>query len=797
MSKLLLNTNTESSESKIQGEGRTFYALDCSGSVGCDVGSINYFPMLLRMIDKSPKNSMFIRWDDCSTICSVSQIMDWIMSKKGYGGTNPICFVKDIPADFGPNDSLIIVSDGQISASRVPSFIQAMNSKFQFGHKFKQIQVILINTGGAIDLSIVSAFTKYDCDFILEEFEQHGALKSSENTNFYRLFDTLRDMEYLSDFTLKIVESMRKFAIGCSQNDRIVIQLREEIKRLMRKFQEELDRNSQGGNPDFDNYVQEMRKENPDFSVLTRLVERMNSAFHLKRETGGNPLINLIRAESVLTTGLSNFGINAGLHNSGNGLSGLAAANAAAAEEVEPEKLEMACCDFEDPILGGTTLVIVPISDNGISLLPEGNISQIKKFPQLLNIKDGTFLAAIGFDGFIGTVQNSQSLKHPLTREKMRDVGIIIPPMDANQEEMMSIVIFNNAAIAKLLFKGKQIGDPNLFYFCFALKMLSTSFLEEFYQQIEKEIRWRLVNGMTCSTLCGKSTEFPHDAMSILNALMFTVLSACVCKTSSENPLLMHVSYLWKIKKLLKIAEIQLPELVLKHLGLIQTAIKLIGINKADQNENGGKMRLSGFRKLIGWKIETIDGFFYPTGVCLNEEEQLEQNEILKNYLQEIVGFPIEIDEFCSLYDLFIKQNDFLKLPHIPFGLSIAISPYNFTLMTSRDEVFRRAVVDYVNGKKFDKLPSFEYMCSKLYITKPEYVFTKEVWDELVASELDTDDKIASFCEMYKFVPQCVSRGGGGGGIPRTQHSTRFGRKTRRRWLGLSKSEQKARCNGE
>ena len=49
---------------------------------------------------------------------------------------------------------------------------------------------------------------------------------------------------------------------------------------------------------------------------------------------------------------------------------------------------------------------------------------------------------------------------------------------------------------------------------------------------------------MICATLCGPSTEFPHDEMSILNALVFTVLSACLSETSKQNPLLMHISYL-------------------------------------------------------------------------------------------------------------------------------------------------------------------------------------------------------------------------------------------------------------
>ena len=797
--------------------GRTFYALDCSGSV-CFDGSIMYFPILLRMMDtdKCQKNSIFVRWDSESTICSHTQIMGWIMSKKGYGGTNPICFIKDIPADFGPNDTLIIVSDGQIGSSSAQSFCQAMNARFPFGHKFKQIQVILINTGGAIDKSIVSAFTKYDCPFVLEIYEQNGSLKSREEENYFKLFDKLRDMANLSDFTPELRGSIHNLVLGCSSTDRIVVELRSEIKRLMRKFQEELDRAPPAGNPTLDKFIEEAGKETISIAVLTESVKKMTSNFHLKKETAGNPLLILIKTESDITHRLLDFGINSGLHNSGNGVSGLAVANAIVAEEVniatcamedpcnfEDPTFEKLSFDFEDPISGEPTIRIVPIAQ-GDSLLPPGNISQMRKFPLLLGINDGILLTLIGLDGFAEMVKYSETnglnLSHPLTRAPMRDAGFLIFPERATDEQKASIVKFNNSAIAKLLFHGKKVGDPNLFYFCFALRMLSVPFLEENKPQIEEEIQWRLKNSTTCATLCGPSTEFPHDKMSIQNALIFTVLSACVCETSAQNPLLMHVSYLWKIKKLLEISGVKLPVEIKKHLELIQVAMKLLAVNKEDQTKNNGKMKLLGYRNLIGWKLITVDGSFYPTGVRLNEEEQLEQNEIFKEILQEIIGFPIEIDLFCSLYDLFINQNDFLKLPHIQFGLSVSVCSRKFTLFKSTDEDFRKAVVDYVKGRKFDKLPSFEYMCSKLYITKPDQLLTSEVWDELVASQLDTDEKIASFCETYKFVPKYVSSGSSysfSGGEPRTQHSSRFGRKTRRRWLGLSKAEQKARCNGQ
>jgi hypothetical protein len=770
-------------------EGRKCFLMDSSTSVQ---GDTNYFKNLEEIISGSnDKTSVYVQWDSIAQLCSRSQMDDWITSRKGYRTTDPIHSVPHIPNNFGENDTIIMVSDGQIPSSSAQSFCQAMNARFPFGKKFKQIQVILINTGGAIDKSIVSAFTKYDSPFVLKIYEQNGSLKSREEENYFKLFDKLRDMENLSDFTPELRRSIHNLALGCSSTDRIVVELRSEIKRLMRKFQEELDKDPQGGNPTLDEFVAETGKETPSISVLERCVKKMTSNFHLKKATSGNPLMILIQTESDLTHRLLDFGINSGLHNSGGGVSGLAVANASVAEEVNIDTCAMEdFCNFEDPIFGGLSIAIVPIV-KGDSLLPSGKLSDMRKFPMLLGVDDKNLMTPIGLDGFAGMVQHSQNsnLSHPLTRAPMRNAGLLIFPEKATDEQKESIVKFNNSAIAKLLFNGKKVGDPNLFYFCFALRMLSVSFLQEFKPQIEEEIRWRLKNSMTYATLCGPSTEFPHDMMNILNALIFTVLSACVCETSAQNPLLMHISYLSKIKKLLEISGVKLPVEIKKHLELIQVAMKLLNLNKDDQIKNGGKMRLLGYRNLIGWKLITVDGTFYPTGVRLNEEEQLDQNEIFKEKLQEIVGFPIEIDLFCSLYDLFIKDNDFLKLPHIPFGLPIAVCPRNFTLFQSTDRKFRIEVVNQVKSKGFKNLPSFEYICSRIYIENPKQLLTIEVWDELVANQLDTNEKFIAFCQEYDILILAKYSSGTSWTYPPRQHSrTRIGRSHWRQFKNQCKS---------
>lgn len=728
-------------------EERTCYLLDSSGSVE---NKMKYFEILNAIISKSnDKTSIYVRWDTIAQSFSNSEINFWIDSKKGFRGTDPISSVPHIPNDFGENDTIIMVSDGQIDPSSAQKFCQAMNTRFPFGHKFKQIRVILIDTGGAIDKSIVSAFTKYNCPFVLKIYERNGSLKSLEEENYFKLFDKLSDMKNLSDFTPELRKSIHNLALGCSSTELIVVKLRSEINRLMRKFQEELDRAPPAGNPALNEFVAETKKEDPSISVLNRCVKDITSKFHLKKETDGNPLMILIQTLSDLTKGLLDFGINSGLHNSGGRVSGLAVANASVAEEVDIDTGAMEDnCNFEDPIFGGLTIPIVPIAQ-GDSLLPSGNISQIKRFPMLLSVKDDIFMPPIGLDGFVGMVKHSQ-LSHPLTRVSMRNVGFLIFPAGATDEQKASIVKFNNSVIAKLLFDGKKVGDPNLFYFCFTLRMLSVSFLQEFKPQIEEEIRWRLNKSTTCATLCGPSTEFPHEKMSILNALIFTVLSVCICETSAQNPLLMHISYLSKIKKLLEISGVKLPAEIKKHLELIQVAMKLLNVNQDDQKKNCGEMKLLGYRNLIGWKLITVGGSFYPTGVRLNEEEQLEQNNMLKENLKELIGFPIEIGLFCSLYDLFINQNNFLKLPHIPFGLQVAICPRNFTLFQSTDRDFRIAVVNQVKYKKWNDLPTFDYICSRIYLDdNPTRLLTIEIWDELIANQLDTDEKFMAFCREY------------------------------------------------
>jgi hypothetical protein len=322
----------------------------------------------------------------------------------------------------------------------------------------------------------------------------------------------------------------------------------------------------------------------------------------------------------------------------------------------------------------------------------------------------------------------------------------------------------------------------NLFYFDFALRMLTVPFLRDFYPQIKEEIQWRL-NYMINATLCGNSTEFPHQIMSIKNAFIFTILSTVVCKSSAENPILMHISYLPKIQELLVIGNIELPEEITYHLELTQKLMKMLNTFKEDQKNRSGRMQLSEIREQIGWKTILSDGVNTPLGINLNEDDQIAQNIMFEERIQEIMKFDeIEIAEFCSLYDLF--QEKFLNVPHIPFKLQIKVTSFKHTFFDCKEESFCKSIVDVIKSKK---IPSYNDISIKSYRFYKKLLLPDD-WEHFIANKLNSDIKIEEFIEKYTVKHYYYSS--------RKKLRTRFARKTRRRNQGKSKAQVMRQCNG-
>ena len=124
-----------------------YVAIDCSGSTG---NSVKYWEKVIDTVNKYP-DAIFIMWDDVAKMMSKKQVLDNANIRKGHGGTNPSCFAKIIPE----NASVNIITDGQVTDDDVKKCDEILKDR-----KFKQVHVDLINTGGKINLSVSTPFTR-------------------------------------------------------------------------------------------------------------------------------------------------------------------------------------------------------------------------------------------------------------------------------------------------------------------------------------------------------------------------------------------------------------------------------------------------------------------------------------------------------------------------------------------------------------------------------------------------------------------------------------------------------------
>ena len=753
----------------------SIFLADNTGSVN---GDGNYFKIVEKTFNSVDVNTKLFTWNTSACECTQEQFKKWLLSKEGSNCTIPSCCIDHISSDC---KKIWFISDGQIGNYEVTNFMTKMQQKFPIGYKFEEINIILIDTGGSPNLSVATAFTKNDCKLSLKVYNSNGNLEKESTMNTFQIFETLAKMKKLNEFNVELVETLRILVLGCEKDDRIVLNLRSEICRLMNIFQKEIDEEVDEEPIELEQFILEANKSTNDYDKLILCVEQIHSKFHTKRSSG-NKLINLIRALSILDNDLKNYNIHAGLHQSENGLTGLAITNAQ--EEVDIVLEEGGDC--EDSLTMEDTYHTIPIKKNDAPMFPPGPITSYKKFPLLFNPKKELFLPVMGYDGMMKVVEfantNRKTINHISTRDEMYKRGFIIFPVNATDNVKNDIVQYNNKTISDILFNGKKIGNMNLFYFDFALRMLTIPFLRDFYPQIKEEIQWRL-NYMINATFCGNSTEFPHQIMSIKNAFIFTILSTVVCKSSAENPILMHISYLPKIQELLVIGNIELPEEITYHLELTQKLMKMLNTFKDDNKNRSGRMQLSEIREQIGWKTILSDGVNIPLGINLNEDEQTTQNIMFEERIQEIMKFDeIEIAEFCSLYDLF--QEKFLNIPHIPFKLQIKVIPFNHTFFDCKEESFCQSIVDVIKSKK---IPSYNDISIKSYRFYKKLLLPDD-WEHFIANKLNSDIKIEEFIEKY--TPKKYYFGSS------KKLRTRFARKTRRRRDGKSKAQVMRQCNG-
>jgi hypothetical protein len=124
-----------------------YVAIDYSGSTG---NNAKYWDKVIEIVKKYP-DANFITWDTSASMQSVKAVLANAEARSGHGGTNPSSFANIIPE----NVRLTIITDGRVTDSDVTQCDKIIKDK-----KFKQVDIYLIYTGGEINLSVSTPFTR-------------------------------------------------------------------------------------------------------------------------------------------------------------------------------------------------------------------------------------------------------------------------------------------------------------------------------------------------------------------------------------------------------------------------------------------------------------------------------------------------------------------------------------------------------------------------------------------------------------------------------------------------------------
>ncbi len=126
-----------------------FVCIDYSGSTG---NHRSYWERAFK-IALANDDATFFFWDTQAKKSSCKDVMQHCQTAKGNGGTDPSCIAQILKTMT--NVELILITDGQIDARSVTSCDNILNA-----HQFNSVCVYFINTGGQMNLSVSSPFTR-------------------------------------------------------------------------------------------------------------------------------------------------------------------------------------------------------------------------------------------------------------------------------------------------------------------------------------------------------------------------------------------------------------------------------------------------------------------------------------------------------------------------------------------------------------------------------------------------------------------------------------------------------------
>lgn len=567
--------------------------IDISGSVG---GSDIYWENVDKIVANN-KKAKFIVWDTYTKEVDYKDILNYIKTKKGYGGTMISCVASLIVEKNYNDKNIIIITDGEVSHSDV---ILSETKLKDFN--IKEVECHIIKASSYlydVDISVPLPFMRNNTSklYYTNRENETKLIKSINKTDYEKLKDiTLENVMTNFDMIYDIVNILNMGRSGLPEIKQKLLKIRTEFIRLANQNLKTIDGNT----------VQyELQKGNYENAI--NMIKKIEDIF--VNQNDNSPMSKFDKLLSLCDDRTkSGYAFHQKI------------LNAKQSEEIEPEEVteeEINKYEFEDPVMLDLDVPQLVILKSDEELF--NNDKDFKIFIEnplnILGNEEIKKKIAKRLGHCIGIKLTSRCDYDPYNRIEI--IGTI--PLTTSNIQHNNV---GSHALFKLFTNGKKMGNPHLYYITLWQIIVNENrceYLNEYNEFITNHLKFRISKAMTYISLCGLP-DFNRTIVPMDVAMYYIINGPEINKTILRK----HIFNIDIIINIItNVFKYQLNDKIIKHINLEKTVLSMLSLIKRDSI--GFKRK---FKCLINSHI-IADNEYIPVDKIATKEDI---NEIMETF---------------------------------------------------------------------------------------------------------------------------------------------------------------------
>lgn len=569
----------------------TLFAYDGSGSTG---RSQRYHNATAKLYQELPADTtQILLWESFARIISAQELQRINIGLVGAGGTNPsniATYIRD--NDF--HGHLVLLTDGQVSGYDVEACDRILPTDWHFA----SVRVLLVHTGGAVNLSVSCPFTRNSPHTVHQITEGDGLNLATAtqlmavSPEMLELLGRLDSINNLRDWSDALAAGLEPVIIARTMGRTGDPTLRDKLLALKARIQRTaavskgasttvtalrgaLEANQEHAALELAAALTEEYYSDDDLSwsgQLNRLVSMCEGAlrgtFDLSNINGAIQSDRARRALTVVATPTTSAELSEPVSVSGDSEEGTGATFVCPITlDAESDVVLMIAADTH-PILGDG------LDKDAVTAMANCPL-YIFRHPEVLERLKARVDHPLSLRALKEAEGTGGLAESPLTRRPLLG-GICLGPFPDH-------VAATNWTLAQLTANGKRIGNPDLWFAALWLLVRrgTLPYLTPVLPQMTAHLIYRLRTSMAPLSLLG-TPEFPTTRVPLDVAVWYAVSSSAMTPQPppAREVVRAHLPYLEELLEIAELTGYRLPTNVPRHLTRLRVAMSMLAAVK-------------------------------------------------------------------------------------------------------------------------------------------------------------------------------------------------------------------------